>query len=264
MRNLKKLPFFRAFGIIAEFEARALGFSKLELATQIFVSPAVYLLLLGAGVASIVEGRTGDVGIGSSMYLKYVVPGILVFHAINFFHKMMWRLYVDRRWGLMALKLVYGVPGIAYILGVLVVPPVFFLAQMFVVLVASQLLGVAFTVTEVVWMATGGVLAALFWGCLGSMFVFLIKNQETRNAVTTLLFLPLGFAAPTFYPLEQMPEYMRLISYFNPLTYQVDLMRVGEVFGLPNALGISVLLTLTGFCLLAALVARSEPLPSEF
>jgi ABC-2 type transport system permease protein len=39
------------------------------------------------------------------------------------------------------------------------------------------------------------------------------------------LIFPLIFLSGAFYPLQEAPEWLRIISYFNPLTYGVEALR---------------------------------------
>lgn len=53
----------------------------------------------------------------------------------------------------------------------------------------------------------------------------MIKDYKQRDFVMNTLMLPVLFAAPLFYSLENAPVFLRLLSQINPLTYQLEAMR---------------------------------------
>ncbi|TDC91418.1 ABC transporter permease [Actinomadura sp. 7K507] len=70
------------------------------------------------------------------------------------------------------------------------------------------------------WMAVplliAGVLAFLSIGMLIGAWA---KSQETANAVTQLIVLPMAFLGGSFFPLEETPGWMQTVSYIFPLRY---------------------------------------------
>lgn len=70
------------------------------------------------------------------------------------------------------------------------------------------------------WMAvpllTAGVLAFLSIGMIIGAWA---KSQESANAVTQLIVLPMAFLGGSFFPLDESPGWMRTLSYIFPLRY---------------------------------------------
>ncbi|RSN48461.1 MULTISPECIES: ABC transporter permease [Actinomadura] len=70
------------------------------------------------------------------------------------------------------------------------------------------------------WMAVplvlSGVLAFL---SIGMMVGAWARTQETAQAVTQLIVLPMAFLGGSFFPLEASPQWMRMLSYVFPLRY---------------------------------------------
>ncbi len=254
-RSRPPMTFLRGFLVVVEFEIKALRYSSGTLLTQAVVNPAVYLLLLGAGIASAIASARGVEDL--SGYLAFLVPGVIAVQALNTFHRVMWRAAVDRQWGLSAMKRVYGVSPAAYVPGMLVAPAVLALAQTATIALCAVLLGLRFTPEQLGLFAAGTVLSALFWGCLGLLATYALQKQDRRNTIVNLLFLPLTFAAPTYYALDAMPTYMQVIAAVNPLTYHVQSMRPEDGVTAVSLM-ISGLLVLS--CLIATVwkVARTE------
>ena len=74
--------------------------------------------------------------------------------------------------------------------------------------------------------------------------VLLIKNYKQRDFVMDTLLVPILFAAPLFYSFDNAPFILKCISRLNPLTYQVDAMRV-IAFGIPDFTTICIVLVFT-------------------
>ncbi|TDC53182.1 ABC transporter permease [Actinomadura sp. KC345] len=70
------------------------------------------------------------------------------------------------------------------------------------------------------WMAipllVAGVLSFLSIGMLIGAWA---RTQETANAVTQLIVLPMAFLGGSFFPLEETPGWMQTVSYIFPLRY---------------------------------------------
>jgi ABC-2 type transport system permease protein len=55
-----------------------------------------------------------------------------------------------------------------------------------------------------------------------------------------LLTMPLFFASSAVYPIDLMPDWLRVVANLNPLTYMVDALRSLMVNGAPSPRGIGV------------------------
>jgi ABC-2 type transport system permease protein len=53
----------------------------------------------------------------------------------------------------------------------------------------------------------------------------IVKTRERFMGVGQVRTMPLFFASSAIYPLELMPQWLRAIARFNPLTYLVDALR---------------------------------------
>src|ERR1044072_7837234 len=52
-----------------------------------------------------------------------------------------------------------------------------------------------------------------------------VKTRERFRGIGQLLTMPLFFASNSIYPLSLMPDWLRVVSRVNPLSYQVDALR---------------------------------------
>jgi ABC-2 type transport system permease protein len=83
------------------------------------------------------------------------------------------------------------------------------------------------------------ILAMVFVGFIFAGFGLFIatkaKNIQTFQAISMAITMPLTFISGAYIPLSMLPETLRYIAYFNPMTYAVNLFRtiVLEKLNLP-------------------------------
>jgi len=249
------------FGVIAEFELKALWATKSTLVGQLFVEPLVYTALLAAGL----QGLTGSsVGADGLTYLTFAFPGILGLQAIRLFARSVYRSTVDRRWGLLALKRLAGVGPLGYVLAMTVAPIAAFVVQALVATPVAILLDAEVSFGRWVGTVVLGAAFLFFWTGFAIALTAYIRNYEQRDLVISLSLLPLTFSAPVFYSLDDLPRYMQIVGYVNPLSYQVIAMRSTFVGHTEPAALLVALLTSVLLVVVATLsVARGELLGSE-
>jgi len=56
-----------------------------------------------------------------------------------------------------------------------------------------------------------------------------IHRNDVFNTIMNLFYFFLLFASSLFYPLESLPAWLRWLSYVNPLTWQVDVLRYASL-----------------------------------
>ena len=77
------------------------------------------------------------------------------------------------------------------------------------------------------------VLGALMFISLGYVVASFVPTEESANMVTSILQFPLMFLSGIFFPLDQMPDWLRTIAAALPLTYLGDALRQVMVGGTP-------------------------------
>jgi ABC-2 type transport system permease protein len=182
---------------------------------------------------------------GQSSYLAYLAPGQVAFTA---FMAVAWSGYgllveyrtgyVDklraspiRRWSILAAEMV----------------PLFFQAAVMsaIVLIISLLLGATIATGIGGFLLILG-LAGLFGMALaGASFIpALITKSEQATSTFSLLLFPLMFASTAFVPEALMPDWLRVVNAWNPITYLIEAIRSLMVSGYDwNAIGTAVLAT---------------------
>ncbi len=249
---------WRNFFIILEFEGRAL-FSDKPGILRMFIEPLAYLFLLTAGLGSAIANN-----MDSSTYISFVYPGILALQAFRTFVHSTYRLTIDRRWGLQALKMAAGTSRCAYILGHAIIPIGLCVVQMIITYPCALLLGAVWTIKGFLLLILVGMISALFWTALATVITFSIKKYSQRDFIINFLFLPMSLSAPIFYSLEKAPKYLQVIGNTNPLSYQVNAMREAFLNGYFSvSFCIVAIASLIMYTIAFKTISKAEFLPSE-
>jgi ABC-2 type transport system permease protein len=242
---------------IAEFEARKLRHDSTELITRA-VQPALWLLVFGEVMARIRAIPTGTLS-----YLDFFAPGILaqsvLFIAIFYGIAVIW----ERDLGILHKILASPTPRAALVLGKALSAGERSLVQAFIIYLLSFLLGVSlrFNLLTLVGVLLVVVLGSALFSTFSLIIACLVKTRERFMGIGQVLTMPLFFASNAIYPISVMPGWLQAISQVNPLTYEVDALRLlmitggTGVYGLP--VDLAVLLGTTA--ILVVLAARLYP-----
>lgn len=95
------------------------------------------------------------------------------------------------------------------------------------------------------------------FAALGIVLGTWLRSAESYRLIAAFVTVPLYFLSGIFYPVSTLPGPTRMLSYANPLTYGVDLLRHGllDVSEIPVAVSAVTLAVLTAACALAAVAA---------
>ena len=242
---------------IAEFEARKLRHDSTELITRA-VQPALWLLVFGEVMARIRAIPTGTLS-----YLDFFAPGILaqsvLFIAIFYGIAVIW----ERDLGILHKFLASPTPRAALVLGKALSAGERSLVQAFIIYLLSLLLGVSlrFDLLALVGVLLVVVLGSALFSTFSLIIACLVKTRERFMGIGQVLTMPLFFASNAIYPISVMPGWLQAISQVNPLTYEVDALRLlmitggTGVYGLP--VDLAVLLGTTA--ILVVVAARLYP-----
>jgi ABC-2 type transport system permease protein len=103
-----------------------------------------------------------------------------------------------------------------------------------IVAVGSVLFGVA--ISGSIAMTVGFVLlGAVVFLAIGYVLASFAKTEDSANGMASVVQFPMMFLSGTFFPIDQMPEVLRAVARFIPLTYLSDALRQVMVNGTPFA-----------------------------
>lgn len=235
---------------IVEADVRKLRHDPSELFTRM-IQPAVWLLIFGQAMA-----KTQAIPTGSLSYLDYITPGILaqsiLFIAIFYGIALIW----ERDMGILHKILASPAPRSLLVIGRAIAAGIRSISQIFIIYIIAYFLGVHLRWSPLAFL---GVIATVMLG--GGIFstfslivASIVKKRERFMGIGQVLTMPLFFASNALYPIEMMPDWLKVVSFFNPLTYQVDALRSFMITGHATAGGL-LLDFGVGFLTLAVLTA---------
>jgi len=223
--------------------------------------PLFFLAFLGMGFRRMpVPGMEDGVG-----YILFLVPGILgmslLFSSTFGGLSVLW----DREFGFLKEIMVAPVSRISIVLGRIAGGVTTALIQGVLILCVSLLLG--FRITSPLSLPLALVFMILisvtFLG-LGLVFASKMRDMQGFSIVMNFVIFPLFFLSGAIYPLENLPVWLRILGYADPLTYGVDGLR-GVLIGVSSLpvwldLGIMLFFSLFMIALGAYFFEKSETL----
>jgi ABC-2 type transport system permease protein len=246
---------FSRIGTFCLIELQKLRHDRTELLTRA-IQPILWLVIFGVTFSRIQAIPTGGVP-----YLDYLAPGIIaqsaLFVAIFYGIQIIW----ERDAGILTKLLVTPSPRSALVAGKAFAAGVRTIAQTIVVLVVAALLGVSMTWNPLKLLAVLAVvvLGAAFFSCLSMTIAGLVLRRDRLMGIGQAITMPLFFASNALYPVSLMPDWLRVLSHANPLTYEVSALR-GLLIGQPTNywldFAVLIVAAVAGICAASSLLSR--------
>ena len=199
------------------------------------VQPVIWILIFGQAMAK-------TLSTSSIAYLDYMSPGILaqsiLLVAIFYGIALIW----ERDMGILHKILVTPAPRLLIVLGRSVAAGIRGLAQVSVVYLLSFFLGIDlrlefFPFCGVICLSL--LLAAIF-STFSLIVACVVKKRERFMGIGQTIIMPLFFASNALYPIDRMPDWIRILSFCNPLTYLVDALRSLMIGSEPSHFGLGL------------------------
>ncbi len=170
---------------------------------------------------------------GETNYLAYLAPGQIAFAAILAVGWSGYGLLLEYRSGYLDKLRAYPISRWSILTGEMV--PLFFQSAGMagILLGVSLLLGVPIVTGAVGFLlilALTGVFGIALAG-VGFIPALVTKSEQATSTIGLLLVFPLAFISTAFVPAALMPEWMRLVSAWNPVTYVIEAIRALMVTG---------------------------------
>lgn len=236
----------------------------------VFTTPLMWLLLFGQAfnIGKLAQGSPGvdlrEVFGGASDYFSFMAVGqttfIILFGSLFSGVSLIW----DRKTGFLAKLQVAPIPRSSIPISRMTSTVVKSLLQAVVVLILAAafvlipgLSGLKFSADFGVLDALGIALFLILLGLsLAALFVALgliVKSEETLFGLINLLNFPLMFTSSALIPIVFMPDWLKAVARYNPITFVVDGMRQ-LVFHTSVGSEYSVGVDLLGITIFAALM----------
>ena len=213
--------FIRESTAIVEVELLKLVRDPTEVISRA-VQPVLWLGVFGQVLAQVRGIHTGQLS-----YLAFITPGILaqsvLFSAIFYGIGIIWERDLGVVHKLLAsparrISLVFGKALAAGFRGTIQAVVIYLIAFLMHVPLRLDVLAILAVLASV--MLGSGIFATF-----SLVIACIVKTRERFMGIGQLLTMPMFFASNAIYPLEIMPEWLRVIAQVNPLTYLIDALR---------------------------------------
>ena len=181
--------------------------------------PILFLVALGYGLSSTFAAA------GGGNYIQFLAPGIIsmsiLFTAIFSGIEVIW----DRQFGFLKETLVAPVPRWAVMFGRTLGGATTASMQGVIVLLISLFIGFRPALAGVVPALGFMILIALVFTALGTAIASMLEDMQGFQLIMNFVVMPVFFLSGSLFPLSTAPEALKVIAYFNPLSYGVDGLR---------------------------------------
>lgn len=208
--------------VITGSEVRKLRHDPSELIVRA-VQPALWLIIFGE-----VLSRMHAIPSDEMAYVDFLAPGILaqsaMFIAIFGGMSLIW----ERDLGIVHKFLVSPTPRIALALGKSLAGGVRALSQAVIVYLLALIMGVHINwhPLNLLAVVVVVVVGAMVFTSFSLIIALIVKTRERFVGIGQVLTMPFFFASSAIYPISVMPSWLQVLARINPLTYQVDALRV--------------------------------------
>ena len=185
-----------------------------------FAMPLLFLVIFGAGFNRIIGPMTPGVD-----FIQFMYPGIIAMTVLM--NSVMSGLSVvwDREFGFLKEILVAPLGRSGIVLGKAVGSATVAVGQGIIMLILAPVLGVSLTPLMVVELIPLLILLSVSLSGLGILVASRMRSQQGFQLTVQIIIFPLIFLSGVFFPVNNVPTWMAVISKINPLTYGVDAIR---------------------------------------
>ncbi len=182
--------------------------------------PILLLLALGYGIGAIYR-RAGE-----GNYLQFLVPGIITQTVL--LSGIFWGIIIlqDKRFGFLSELLVAPVKRLWILLGSALGGATVSILQGIIVFIVGIVFGFRpynWALVPVAFLVL--VMISLALTSFGAGLASMVDDFQGFQGINNLLVMPLFFLSSALYPLNNIPEGLRIISTLNPVSYMVDALR---------------------------------------
>ena len=217
-----------ACGALWQRDLRAFLRSRSQFSSSVLL-PLMLLAILGTGVSDGLDPASAVIRDGD--YVSYLAPGMVALAALFSSTFSSASFYRDRDSGVLRALLASPHSTPTILLGKSLAAVTIGAAQALLILALVALIPGIDLAWQYGWlgglaMVLAGVLALNFLlSGLALLLATRIRTMQGFHLVMNLVLFPLFFLSGAFFPLDALPDWLRLLGLINPLTYPVDLIQ---------------------------------------
>jgi ABC-2 type transport system permease protein len=195
---------------------------------------------------------------GGVDYITFMVTGIVVMSAFMASFISGISVIWDKQFGFLKETLVAPAPRGVVILGRIVGDSIVASVQALLIALVSLLLTTRISLINTPIAILYVFMTTLGFTALGTAISLKFSSMEGFQMIVNFTTMPLIFVSGVFYPVTTMPEWMKYVAMFNPLTYSVHAVRLWLAgasvgFDYMNALtDLAILIAFTAFMTIIA------------
>jgi ABC-2 type transport system permease protein len=195
------------------------------------VRPLLWLLVIGAGFGA-VQSRHGGPG-----YQAFLVPGVLGMTLL--FGGMLAALSMvnDRESGVMRMLVIAPIEHYWIVIAKALSATLAALIQAGLLLILLAVLGYLSFDLSAPLLIAGLVGTAFTCASLGLLVAAFSRTMDNYATLMNLVIFPLFFLSGSLYPVQHLPDALRLVATVNPYTHGVDLLKHSAVSAHPGSFG---------------------------
>ncbi len=219
------------------------------------LNPLMFFLFLGLGWSATLRGSATRQLFGGLDYLSFLAPGIVVMAVFTSSLAGGISVIWDREFGFLKEVLVAPASRSYAIIGRALGDSITSVLQGLIMILSLYLLAPSLRLEGLVPALTVSFMTAITFNSLGIAIASKMRSPEGFQLIMNLITLPLIFLSGAFYPIDNLPAYVKPIFYANPLTFAVDLARsyLTGISSLNPAIDWIVLLSVSAVFLLASI-----------
>ncbi len=216
--------------------------------------PILWLFVVGSGMSALIKPQAGF------SYIQFIFPGMIgmtiLFSSIFSSISIVW----DREFGFMKEMLVAPISRVSIVFGKALSGTLISVAQALIILLLIPLLGMHITAGQFFEVVAASLIVSFCITSLGILIAVRMTSFDGFNVIMNFLVMPMFFLSGAMYPISSLPAVLQEMSYLNPLTYGVDILKhvllrnslppLGPE--LPLALDISVVIAISAIMIICA------------
>lgn len=189
-------------------------------------TPILWLFVIGSGIGSAAGFDAGDVD-----YQTFIFPGIIamsiIFTSVFYGSYIIWDRKFDFLKSVMVAPVSRGTVFVGKTLGGMTTS----LAQAMILLAIGAAIGIPFTVVSVVQAIAVILLMSFGLTSLGLALGSYMYSLEGFQMIVSFVVFPLFFLSGALFPLDNLPEWLGVLTAVDPATYGVSALR-GMMLGI--------------------------------
>lgn len=213
------------------------------------IFPVIFIGILGGSLQSNLGGSIGY------NFLTFVFTGVFAQTLFQSTASGMISLIEDRENDFTQEIFISPISRYSIIFGKIVGESLVALVQAIVIIIFGIVIGVPFTIGNLVGMIPVAIVICLLGGGFGLLLLASLRSQRAANQIFPYLIFPQFFTAGIFSPIRVLPWYLDILSRISPLRYAVDLTRGVFYAGQPEYGRVVLAGPLTNFTIMVAMFA---------